>query len=361
MNNQRAAVTFAACLVAASTATVRAASFRIQRVQDAAQVATAAPVAIVTSSPFDDAPTRLSDGTNYFYAVTDQDGHALTIAVQRNPVLGGVRVSFDDGDPASAHVAASASSVAVAPSSIRADGVQTAVALIVPRDLQGVPLGRGLTLSIDAAVLWPGHLSGAIEDLGDGSYRARIVSSIPGSGRLDVTVEGVLLAAAPSLTYTALDPNGSLRDLAILRLRDLAAPSGRITGLQDDRAQQAANAALETLANGNEAFDENVLKIDLDNVLRQLAPLADGPGGADVRDLMQDVLDVARLIAEYHLDLASGACGACAAGTPNKVCNAASELDDADGLRGAVNPDWTSVVDGYARSVEWSLQAEHGC
>src|SRR5580765_499882 len=191
MNIPRAAVVIAASLVAASTVTVRAATFRIQRVQDAAQVATAPPVAIVTSSPFDDAPTRLSDGTDYFYEVTDQSGHALTIAVQRNPILGGVRVSFDDGDPASAHVAAAASSVAVAPSSIRADGVQAAVALIVPRDLQGVPLGRGLAVSVDAAVLWPGHLSGAVEDVGDGSYRARILSSIPGSGRLDVTVEGV--------------------------------------------------------------------------------------------------------------------------------------------------------------------------
>jgi hypothetical protein len=67
------------------------------------------------------------------------------------------------------------------------------------------------------------------------------------------------------------------------------------------------------------------------------------------------------LIAEYHLDLADTDCGVCMDGSPRKVCDAADELAAADADRAAINPDWSNVLDGYARSVERSIQAEQVC
>jgi hypothetical protein len=374
--NPLSATVAAVPLVVAILATPVDAAFQVRRVSSPGSIDSEAPIAVIASSPFDDSVGRLVDGANYFYAVFDAAGLSLPINVQRNPAAGCLRLSFDDGNPVSAPVSAAASSVSVAPSSIRADGVQAAVATIVPRDATGVPLGRGLALSVDGSLLWPGRLSGAVEDLGDGTYRARIVSSVPGTGRLDVNVEGTLLAVTPDLTYTAPDPNGSLRDLAILRLSDMTALGNRFAGLtaaagsgtdQADALQHAWDDtadALGSIANGDPTRDDNVIKNDLDRVLRQLAPLLDEPGAldqADVRDLMNDLLDVARLLASHHLGLAEAGCGVCTGGAPRKVCDAAAALDEADAARGAVDVNWSAVVDAYARSVARSIQAEHGC
>ena len=342
-------------------------AFTVHRVDDPGTMAASAPVATIATSPFDDAATRLIDTSSYFYAVMNQAGQSVPITVQRNQVAGGLRLSFDDGDPASAPVSAALSSLSVAPASIRADGVQAAVVTILPRDASGVLLGRGMTVVIDGGQLWPGYLDGPVEDLGDGSYRARVVSMIPGDAVVGVTVEGVPLGIAPAVSFTPLDPNGSLRDLAILRLRDLTSTGNRFAALEGEAAGRAldeARVALVVLANGDESRDDNVLKIDLDNALRALAPLLDDAGTEDdaaVRDLMNDLLDVARLIALYHLDSAMDVCGPCLASTPNKVCDAADDLFGADAERTVLNPDWSAVLDRYARSVEFSVQAANYC
>jgi hypothetical protein len=178
---------------------------------------------------------------------------------------------------------------------------------------------------------------------------------------VDVTVEGIALALTPEVTYTAPDPNGSLRDLAILQLRDLI-EGGRFSSLGDsgEEALAFAQRALDNLANGDLLRDDNVLKTDLDAVLKELEPLAEADPTGAYRDLMDDILGIARLIAVYHLDLAEAARGACDGNVPFKVCAAATVLDEADAARAEVNPEWGAVVDGYARSVEWSIQAQHG-
>lgn len=375
MTKHTAARLLSILFVLAAVSSTRAA-FQVKRAMHPDAIAAAPPLATIVRSPFDDTASSLVDGTSYYYAVVDGAGKPLTIAVMLNPAAGCLRVSFDDGIPNSAPTSAALSSVSVSPASIRADGLQTAVGLIVPLDASGVLLGRGLSVSVDASLLWPGKLLGGVDDLGDGTYRVRVVSDVPGSGMLAVAVEGIPLVTAPALTYTAADPNGSLRDLAILQLRDLTAPGGRFDALvgsagartpQAADAQQAWNGAAQAasdLANGDLLRDDNTLKTGLDAVLGQLAALANDPGTtnrADVIDLMNDLLDVARLVALYHLDLASQDCGACVGGSPFKVCNAAAFLNQADADRTAVNPDWSSIVDEYARSVEWSLQSEHAC
>ena len=367
-----------AVLVATSFASVPAAGpFQVRRATTAQAVSSAAPVATIATSPYDGDTASLMSATSYDYSVYDASGSVLEISVQTNPVTQAIRIGFDDSNSASAPVNASVSSVVVAPASIRADGLQMASITVVPRDANGVPLGRGLAISIDSSLLWPAQLNGPIADLGDGSYRALAVASVPGSGSVRVVVEGVSLAPLPTITVTALAPSGSLRDLAIATLSGMTGAGGPLQALAAGAgpgtpqaaavaaAMARANAALVTLANDDPARDDNALKTDLDAVLSQLAAVLASPGALDaldVRDAMDDVLGVARLIAQWHVDCATAACGVCdGSGNPMKVCAAVAALANADAMRAAVSPDWSATVDEYARAVERALQAVHAC
>jgi hypothetical protein len=235
-------------------------------------------VSIVATAPFDESMLRSHDAANYFYAVFDASGSQLDISVQRIPGAGVVRVGFDDGDPESAPVSASASTVGVAPASIQAGGVEFTTITIVPRDADGQMLGRGLTVSVDAALLWPVTLTGPVVDRGDGSYVAEATAMVPGMGSVEATAEGVVLSSSPSVESTAGIP-GSLRDLAILQLQDLTRPGGRLDASHLRPARNRALEALRTLGGDQPNRDDNALKTDLDGVLSDLEALGT-PGAA---------------------------------------------------------------------------------
>ncbi len=371
------AIALAALVAVPAAATYAAGPFQVRRATTGQAVRTAPPVAIIATAPYDEDSATRASASDYYYGVYDAAGNALTISVQTNPVTNGIRIGFDDGNGTSAPVNANSSSVVVAPASIRADGLQTASITIAPRDANGVLLGRGLSVSVDTTLLWPAHLSGAINDRGDGTYTALAVASVPGAGTVRVTVEGTALAPNPTITATAVDPNASLRDLAIAQLRDLIGAGGPLATLQDAAGPRSSQSrvlgevlgtgsdALSTLVNDDLMRDDNVLKGDFDVMVSQLAFILDAPGSLsslDVLDAMNDLLDVAKLIAEYHIDRASEACGVCdGSGHPMKVCNAVDAMAQADEMRTLVSPDWGAIADAYARAVEWALQAFHLC
>lgn len=199
--------------------------FQLRKATTAAAVFTAPAAATVVISPYDGEPL-VSGGTRYYYGVYDAAGQALDISVQPNTVTQTIRISFNDGNAASAPVNATVSSLTVAPASISADGLQMSTITIVPRDANGVNLGRGLAIAIDASLLWPAQLTGPVVDLGDGSYRATARAVVPGTGTVRAVVEGVDLAALPTITATAPDPAASRRDLAIAQLAGLAGAGG---------------------------------------------------------------------------------------------------------------------------------------
>jgi hypothetical protein len=359
------------------TATLAAGPFQVRRATSGQSVRTAAPVATIATSPYDGELSAMVDPASYYYAVYDASGTALRISVQRNPVTQTIRIGFDDGLAASAPVSATSSSISVAPASIRADGLQAAVITVVPRDANGVMLGTGLSMSFDAALLWPAHLSGPVSDLGDGSYRATAVGSVPGTGTVSVLVEGAGLATSPQITVTPLNPSGSLRDLAIEQLAGMIGPGGPLAGLAGSAGSgtpqaatlasvlAAANDALATLANDDESRDDNVLKGDFDVMVSQLAGLLANPGALnplDVRDAMDDLLDVGRLIVRWNIERATGACGVCdGSGHPARLCDAIATMEHADVMRTAISPDWGGIADEYSRAIEWALQAFHSC
>jgi hypothetical protein len=350
--------------------------FQVRKATTAAAVGAAPPAATIGTSPYDGEPL-VSGGTGYDYAVYNAAGQALDISVQPNTVTQTVRISFDDGNPASAPVNAAASSLTVAPASIQADGLQTAMIVIVPRDANGVVLGRGLAIAIDPSLLWPAQLTGPVVDLGDGSYRAAATALVPGTGTVRVVVEGVDLAQFPTITATATDPAASLRDLALAQLQGLASAGGPLAAFSaaagPGTAQYAAvngaisaiHTAVTALANGDIAQDDNVMKTALGEAIYELEEVLNNPGPLsplDVRDSMYDVLGAARLIAAWHLDRATATCGVCnASGNPHKLCNAVTTFQTAEAMLAAVNPDWGGIVDEYALAITLSLQAVNAC
>jgi hypothetical protein len=377
-NNDAIRAASLAALVAISFASARAAGpFQVRRAATGEAVCGSAPLATIATAPYDGDTASLMSPTDYYYGVYDASGAALEISVQMNPMTQAIRIGFDDGNPASAAVDAASSTVDVAPAEIRADGLQMASITIVPRDANGVLLGRGLSMSIDSSLLWPAHLSGPIVDLGDGSYAVTAVASVPGTGAVRVVVESVSLAPLPTITATALDPSGSLRDLALAELAGMTGAGGPfdalIAGAGAGTPQAAAvaaakaraNAALVTLSNDDPMRDDNVLKTDLDAVLSLLAAVQASPGALDpmdVRDAMDDLLDIARLIAEWHVERATAACGVCdPSGNLKKACDAVAAMATADEMRAAVSVDYAAVVDAYAWAVEKALQAVQAC
>ena len=371
------AAALAALVAVPFAATNAAGPFQVRRATSGQGVQSAPPVATIATSPFDSDLASMQSPTSYYYGVYDASGTALQISVLRNAVTNTLRISFDDENSASAPVSASTSGVSVAPASINADGLQAAVITIVPRDVDGVLLGRGLAIVIDSSLLWPAQLTGAISDVGDGSYRATAVAPVAGIGTVRVAVEGVTLSPLPTITVTAVDPAASLRDLAIQQLQSSSGPGGPLAALGSGAAANSpqaiaiayaidrANDALLTLVNDDPSRDDNVLKTDFDAILGLLEGVLASPGALnslDVRDAMDDLVGIARLIAQWHVERATAACGVCnGSGNPRKVCEAVDAMTDADAMRAAVNPDWGGIVDTYARAVQRALQALNHC
>ena len=376
MNTQHAirTVTLVALLAAPITAVQAAGPFQLRRATAASAVSTASPVAVIATSPFDGEPV-VSGGVSYDYEVFDASGSALDIAVQINAVTQTLRISFDDGNPASAPVDAAQSSVSVVPASISANGLEAASITIVPRDANGVLLGRGMVVSIDPSILWPAQLSGPVVDRGDGSYVTTAVAWVPGTGSVRAAVEGIVLAPSPTITANAVDPM-SLRELAIAELRGEAGAGGPLAVLVGQAgsatpqvaalngAIAAINGTATTIANSDPSHDDNALRIALGEAMTELEEVYNTPGTVntlDVRDAMDDLLGIARLVAQWHLDQASATCGVCVSGKPAKVCAAVADMASADAMRAAANPDWSATLDAYAAVVTQALQAAQSC
>jgi len=342
----------------------------VHRLPEASASESTSSYAVVLQAPWDDAPGMLSDGNSYFYLLTDANGVRVSISVDKNPLLDTVRLGFDDGDPGSAPVDPQASSVTVAPASVPADGLSSAWVTIVPRDADGLLLGTGLMVSIDPVALWPGTLAGSLVDLGNGVYLGRVVSSVPGQGVVWVDVEGSSLDEEPTIDFESTGPL-SLRDLAVLQLDGLTSPGGTFDVLVDGldpstdpsasevvQAKADALSALGTLLAGDPQSDDEAIKDQLKAAVIDLTDALDNFGAVDptsIEMLLADLLDVARLVAQYWYDVAAVQC----AGQWARLDQAAQSL--ASGDASVASEDWVGAATHYGKSIEKSLLALRAC
>jgi hypothetical protein len=308
-----------AAVIAASSVAAADAPFTIRRSGNAADVRVGNALAVVAQGPFDDAPGVLTDGTVQFYVADDATGAPVAISVSKNLPAGTVRIGFDDENPSSAPVDASSS-----------------VITIVPRDAAGVALGSGLDVQIDASALWPGAISGPVRDMGDGSYVVTVVSATPGQGEVWITVEGVALAAQPLLTYEDVGGPGSLRDVAVARIDAESDIGGAFEQLIDglpwnDSGVVKVERALDKALAAMDSFDDNDPEKDAEAVERELAAAIDelrkaleSPGAVDpvaIQSLIDELLDLGRMIAVHYYNEALATCGPCDSGGSDHVCH----------------------------------------
>ncbi len=195
------ALALAVAIVASSSLFAGTPPFTVHRSADASAVATEPQYAMTAVGPYDDVTGSLSSPGIEYYIVKETAGELVFLSVHKNIALDAVRLGFNDEDGFSAPVDPANSSVSPEPATAPADGVTVIYVKIVPRDAAGVPLGSGLAVSVDAAMLMPALQAGPVVDLGNGAYSIPVVSTESGPASAWVTVEGVLLSDTPVLQF----------------------------------------------------------------------------------------------------------------------------------------------------------------
>ena len=363
------------CILLCAGQVVAVPPMSVHRTNDAATVRGSTPVASAVQSPYDDASGILDDGQMYVYYVEDAAGVPVLISAHKNLPLNTVRISFDDEDPLSAPVDAARSTVTVAPAGIPADGSSTILVTIIPRDALGVPLGTGLGVTLQGSALWPGALLGSVTDRGDGTYTARILSSVPGQGEVWAVVEGIALTTEPSVTYESTGGPLSLRDEAVLQTDSIVTPGGAVDQLVeglDPAVDPGAKKVLDAKKKINEALaefdkndpkrDDDALKRKLKEAVGHLVSALDNPGDVDPQalvNLIEDLLEISRKVALHYRDAALAACGPCTGG--GNLCKAEQSLAEGDAEWASPSPDYEKVVDKYAKAVEAAVRAVGEC
>lgn len=159
------------------------------------------------TSPWDSPSGWSSDGALHFFRVVALGGGA-TIGVTRLRSSDGLRVGWRDGAADPGLVDASLSTVHVSAPCAHPDGHSALVVTVTPRDGSGERLGSGLeVVPIDIDASWaPALPSGGFRDLRDGRYQVEVAVAEAGTGLARVTVDGVLIATEPAMTFTPSSP-----------------------------------------------------------------------------------------------------------------------------------------------------------
>jgi len=188
---------------------------------------------------------------------------------------------------------------------------------------------------------------------------------------LDLSMGMDRLAGSVLITFQG---TGTLRDDAVGSLTDLFGPAGVLATMAAqappgsplantlNQARQDGLAALDDLAANSGDRDDNAVKTWLDFCLRTLEDAAASPApftAQQIRDLEDQILEIARALVTYRLELAIGQCGVCSTpGSP--VCLAVNRLDNGNALR-VSGADPFRVMDAYGASINFSLQAMDSC
>jgi hypothetical protein len=373
MNKQLLTYGFIAALAVASVG-MAAEPYTIRSSDDPVDVPNAVPIAVVATSPFDDDSGILSDGLDHYYLVTDAAGQPVLIAVEKNPVLDTLRISFDDANPYSAPVDPGLSTVTVVPSTIDADGVSQAVVTIIPRDSQGVALGTGLAIEIDTASLWPGWVAGTVEDLGNGVYVVRVVSVFTGSGSVQIAVEGIAITATPAVYYEEALGSGTLLEQAIRLFEDVTDNGGDfdqllalVSGDAADIVDEALNHTLDALTlllypdsgGHGEAVGRHMKRAIEDLIV--LTGMVDAETAGEVINLIHSLLEAGRKVAMYYILETSAECGTCSETGEKNLCKAEASLALGDSAWQATPPDYMTAITKYGIAVEQALKGADVC
>lgn len=358
----------------AATASLAAGPYTVLSSEDPATVGVAAPLAVVSTSPFDATSGFLSDGLDHYFLVTNGTGTAVQLTVDKNSGLDTVRISFNDENPLSAPVHAATSAVTVSPSTIDADGVSEAIVTIIPRDAQSVALGTGLALELDTASLWPGRVTGIVKDQVNGAYVVSVVSAFSGSGIVQATVEGIALTDNPVITYEEVLLPGNLLEWAIKLLQDVTASGGEydrlLAGQSGATASDLDEALYHTLdaltlllnpdAGGHDEAVTRHLKRAVADLMQVLSSV-DAATEGEVIALINSLLEAGRNVAMYYILESGTACGTCLETGGADLCNAESSLAQGDAAWQESPPNYMLAITKYGVAISQAVRAGGEC
>jgi hypothetical protein len=348
--------------------------YKIKRSSDPSTAHSGPPLAVVSLSPYDD--LALHDGVDYYYLVRDKGNEQVPISVHKNAALEAVRVAFDDENDLAAPADPAQSTVTVSETTLPADGVTTSRVTIIPRDVDGVLLGSGLAIDVDLEALAPGFLDGPLIDLGDGSYIVDVASILAGTSLVWIRVEGLPLYDEPAVTFEYAGGPADLRELAQQELDELTAAGGSfeeaLEGIDPEdpggeKVQLAWDEALDGLAILNENdhdLDSSVVDNYLKSAIGELVSARDDPGEVDpqaILDLIDELLDIGRELAQFHIERAEDSCGPCDPEEGGELCDAEEALDTGDAERASPDPDCEEASNQYGTAVGKAVDAYGDC
>jgi hypothetical protein len=243
---------------------------------------------------------------------------------------------------------------------------------IIPRDVNGIPLGFGLEIKLDTDALSPGFLCGPMIDQGNGSYLQRVASALPGTADVWISVEGVPLSDKPILTFEDTGVAGDLRELAGQYLDDMTAAGGTfkaaLAGIDPkdpgaSKIQEAwaeASSGLDALSQDNYDLDNDVVDNYIKSAIGELLAALGTPGEVDpeaILGLIDDLLDIGRLLAQFHLNNALDICGPCDPAVGGELCDAEQALANGDAERASADPDYELATSLYGVTIDKALDA----
>jgi hypothetical protein len=351
-----------------------AGEFSIHRAADAPSTDGASALAVVTISPFDD--VVLADGLDHYYLVRDESEQPIQISVHKNAPQGAVRIGFDDESGLAAPVDPSESSVTASPAILPADGVSMSQIVIIPRDTNGVPLGSGLDIQVDTDALEPGFPCGPLTDMGDGTYVLHVASALAGMAEVWISVEGVPIDDEPTVTFEYAGGATDLRDLAKQNLDGVSDISGAFEealagvdpgdpgAVKVQEAWDEAIAGLDVLNEDNYSLDNDAVDNYLKSAIGELVSALDDPGDVDpdaILGLIDDLLDIGRMVAQFHLNRAVDSCGQCDPDEGGELCDAEQAISDGDAERASGDPDYEEAANQYGTAIDKALDAYDDC
>jgi hypothetical protein len=186
----------------------------------------------------------------------------------------------------------------------------------------------------------------------------------------------VPLQDEPTITFEQAGGATDLRELAKQNLDGVSSISGAfeeaLAGIDpDDPGAEKVSEAWEETLEGLEILNEDNYDSDndvVDNFLKSaiggLVSALDDPGEVDpwgILGLIDDLLDIGRLVAQFHFNRAVDSCGACDPDEGGELCDAERALAEGDSERASANPDYEEASNLYGATIDKAIDARVDC
>jgi hypothetical protein len=203
-----------------------------------------------------------------------------------------------------------------------------------------------------------------------------VASIVAGSGQVWIDVEGIALYDEPTVIFEYAGGPADMRELAEY---DLAVATGSggsfeeaLAGIDPsdpgaEKVQEAwdeALAGLEILYEDDYDLDNDVLDNYIKSAIGELLAALDDPGEVDpeaIQGLIDELLDIGRILAQFHYNRAVDSCGACDPDEGGEICDAEQALADGDAERTSSDPDFEQAANYYGSAVDKAVDAYDDC